>query len=102
MVTNRIKLVKRQRIAPAPAALVLCLAFLTGGCASGSSNVFDDLDSNNDNTLSRDEWNRGFDKIDTNGDGVVTSQEFNAAAYPPGEAGGGGGMGGGGHGGGGY
>ena len=100
------KVVKPQRVAPGPAALALCLAFLTGGCASGASNVFDDLDSNNDNTLSRDEWNRGFDKIDTNGDGVVTSQEFNAAAYPGGAGGGGGmggeSMGGGGHGGGGY
>jgi hypothetical protein len=95
-------------VAPDPAALVLCLALLTSGCASGTSTLFDSLDSNNDNTLSRDEWNRGFDKIDTSGDGVITSQEFNTAAgggSPAGGGGGGmggGGMGGGGHGGGGY
>ncbi len=109
MVTDMRKTVKRQRVAPGPAALVLGLALLTSGCASGTSNLFDSLDSNNDNTLSRDEWNHGFDKIDTSGDGVMTKQELNAAAGG-GSAGGAGGdggmeggsMGGGGHGGGGY
>ncbi len=91
MVTKTTKAEKRQRVAPGPAALVLCLALLTSGCASGTSNLFDSLDSNNDNTLSRDEWNRGFDKIDTSGDGAITSQEFSAAAGGGSPAGGGGG-----------
>ena len=114
MVTRMMKAAKRQRVAPGPAALVLALALVTSGCASGTSNLFDSLDGNHDNTLSRDEWNQGFDRIDTSGDGVITRPELNAAAGDTaagaaaggggggGMGGGGGGMGGGGHGGGGY
>jgi len=64
---------------------MLCLAMLTGGCASGSSSgisaeeLYNEYDSSNNNTISQDEWDQEYEKVDTNGDGVVTHDEFNAA-----------------------
>jgi hypothetical protein len=75
-------------------ALALGLALLTSACANSSSSggssdtLFDDYDSDGDNTLQRTEWDRTYDNMDHDGDGVVARDEFNAAV--------GGGFGGGG------
>jgi Ca2+-binding EF-hand superfamily protein len=64
---------------------LLSLALLASACASGSSTfassdeLFDNFDSDNDNTLDREEWDQTHQNMDTDGDGVVSRQEFSAA-----------------------
>jgi Ca2+-binding EF-hand superfamily protein len=60
-------------------AFVLSVALLTSACAGNSGGLYDTYDSNNDNSLSPEEWDQGFVMLDTNGDGIVTRDEFGAA-----------------------
>ncbi len=44
--------------------------------------MFKQMDKNNDQQLSRDEWSRkpkAFDKLDRNGDGLLSGEELKAA-----------------------
>ena len=87
------RIVTRRRAILWPGACVFALALLTSGCASNSSNsagsgdLYDSSDSNNDNTVTQEEWDQTYKNMDTNGDGVVTGDEHNAAVS---RAGGGG------------
>jgi EF hand len=79
--------------APRQAALVLGLALLAAGCASGSSShtasttssgmtsqeLYNQYDTNNDNQITKDEWDAAYRSMDANGDGVVAQDEFNGA-----------------------
>jgi EF hand len=76
-----------------PGALVFGLALLAAGCASGSSSnttstsssgmtsqeLYNEYDTNNDNQITKDEWDAAYRSMDANGDGVVTEDEFHAA-----------------------
>jgi Ca2+-binding EF-hand superfamily protein len=80
------KIVKHQARA---GALMLGLALLTSGCASGSSSsassgmtsqeLYNEYDSNNDGQITQQEWDQAYRNMDANGDGVVSQDEFNAA-----------------------
>jgi hypothetical protein len=91
MTTNLQKLVQSLQGASRPGALVLGLALLSAGCASGSSShtasttssgitsqaLYNEYDPNNDNQITKDEWDAAYRSMDANGDGVVTQEEFN-------------------------
>jgi hypothetical protein len=76
-----------------PGTLVLGLALLAAGCASGSSSntasttssgmtsqeLYNQYDTNNDNQITKDEWDAAYRSMDANGDGVVTQEELNGA-----------------------
>jgi hypothetical protein len=76
-----------------PSALVLGLALLVAGCASGSSSntasttsggmtsqeLYNEYDTNNDNQITKDDWDAASRSMDANGDGVVTEDEFHTA-----------------------
>jgi EF hand domain-containing protein len=78
---------------PRRGALLLGLALLTAGCASGTASttssgmtpqeLYNKYDTNNDNQISKDEWDRAFRSMDTNGDGFVTQPEFFAMPSAP-------------------
>jgi hypothetical protein len=75
------EILTRRRTMLWPGACVFALALLISGCASnnsGSNDLYDSSDSNNDNTLSREEWDQTFMNMDTNGDGAVTLDEYYA------------------------
>jgi hypothetical protein len=93
MITNLRKLVHGLPYACRPGALVLGLALLAAGCASGSSSgtastnssgmtsqeLYNEYDNNNDDQIEKNEWDGAFRSMDTNGDGVVTQGEYHAA-----------------------
>jgi hypothetical protein len=93
MITNVRKLVQDLPYACRPGALVLGLALLAAGCASGSSSgaasttssgmtsqeLSNQYDTNNDDQITKDEWDAAYRSMDANGDGVVTEDEFHAA-----------------------
>jgi hypothetical protein len=93
MITNVRKLVQGLPYACRLGALVLGLALLAAGCASGSSSgaasttsngmtsqeLYNQYDTNNDNQITKDEWDAAYGSMDANGDGVVTEDEFHAA-----------------------
>jgi hypothetical protein len=77
MITNVRKLVQRLPNACPWGVLVLGLALLTAGCASGSSNqsntnmtpnasgmtpqeLYNQYDTNNDNQITKDEWDAAY------------------------------------------
>jgi hypothetical protein len=93
MITHLQKLVQSFQNASRPGALVLGLALLTVGCANGPSShtasttssgmttqeLYNEYDPNNDNQITKDEWDAAYRSMDANGDGVVTQEEFNGA-----------------------
>jgi hypothetical protein len=93
MITKLAKLGQGLRGTSRPGALVLGLALLAAGCASGSSDhsasttsagmtsqeLYNEYDTDNNNQVTKDEWDGAYRAMDTNGDGVVTAEEFNAA-----------------------
>jgi hypothetical protein len=96
MITSLRKLAEGLAGAPRQGALALGLALLTAGCASGSSNqpttnmtpnasgmtpqeLYNQYDTNNDNQITKDEWDAAYRSMDANGDGVVSQGEFAAA-----------------------
>jgi hypothetical protein len=65
-------------------ALVLGLTLLTCACAANGSilnsdELYQRFDSNNDGSLTPEEWDDAFWKLDTNGDGFVSRNEFDDA-----------------------
>jgi spermidine/putrescine-binding protein len=96
MIINLRRLADGLAGAPRPSTLVLGLALLAAGCASGSSSqpttnmtpnasgmtpqeLYNQYDTNNDNQITQDEWDAAYRSMDANGDGVVTQDEFHAA-----------------------
>jgi len=93
MVTSVMKAMRRLPVVPAAGVLILGLALLTGGCAHRSSSstsssstsgmtsqeLYNEYDQNNDNQITKQEWDQAYTSMDANGDGVVSHDEFNAA-----------------------
>jgi hypothetical protein len=86
MINDLRKLARGLAGVPRRGALLLGLALLTAGCASGSSSttssdmtpqeLYNKYDTNNDNQITKDEWDGAFRSMDTNGDGLVTPGEW--------------------------
>jgi len=95
MITQLRKLAQGLRGASGPGALMLGLALLTAGCASGSSSrtaattsggmtseeLFNEYDTDNDNQIDQTEWDATYRSTDVNGDGVVSQEEFAAGGF---------------------
>ena len=93
MITDVEKLTRGLPSALRSGALMLGLALLTAGCASGSSShsasgssngmtseeLYNEYDSNNNDQIDQEEWDQAYRFMDTNGDAVVTQEEFDAA-----------------------
>jgi EF hand len=87
MITHLRKLAQALPGVSGPRALVLGLALLSAGCASGSSGgagmssqeLYNEYDVDNNNQIDQNEWDGAYRAMDTNGDGVVSQGEFNAA-----------------------
>jgi hypothetical protein len=74
---------KMTEIVTGRRALVLGLVLSISACAANGSrldpDVYQRFDSNDDGSLTPQEWNDAFWKLDTNGDGIVTRDELDAA-----------------------